>query len=272
MLNPDLVEPILEKLGLRSRPAPDLAGLSEVYGRWSRVVPFDNIQKRLFYSGAAVGPVPGHNSDHFFEQWLAHGTGGTCWSNSHAIHDLLEALGFAVERAAGTMLSSPDVEGPTHGSVVAAVEGQKYLVDGSMLTRRPVPVEDDGTLPSPEHPAERVHVEMKDGLWHVLWHPAHRPEGMWCRFEAIGVPLAQFNEYHERTRTHSGFNNALYIRQNRPGGVATLAFGERMNTAPDGQVDRSPVSHPEAVQALVEEFGISEEVASQLPPDVPAAS
>ena len=268
MLNPRLLEPVLEKLGLREQPDPDLAGLSEVYGRWSRTVPFDNIQKRLFYSGTADGPVPGHNSEHFFWQWLAHGTGGTCWSNSHAMHDLLEALGFPVERAAGTMLSAPDVTGPTHGSVVATVDGRRYLVDGSMLTRRPVPVQ-DGALPYPEHPAERVRVERKDGLWNVLWHPAHRPEGLWCRFEAVGVPLEQFNEYHERTRTRSGFNNALYIRQNRPDGVATIAFGERMTTSAGGQVDRCPIPHSQAIEALVEEFGISKELALRLPPDVP---
>lgn len=268
MLDPKLVDPILEKLGFRDVPSPDWAGLCSVYYHWSMSVPFDNIQKRLFYSGTAEGPIPGRTSDNFFRQWLAHGTGGTCWSNSHAIHDLLDAIGFPVERVAATMLSSPDAVGPTHGSVAATVEGLRYLVDGSMLTRRPVPFL-DAALPHPVHPSERVSMEGRDGQWTVLWYPAHRPEGLVCRIEEIGVPLTRFNEYHERTRLRSNFNNALYIRQNRENGVDTIAFGERMKTLPGGAVERIPISHEEVAAALAEDFGISEELASLLPGDVP---
>ena len=272
MLNPSLVPPILEKLGFREVPFPDWPGLCSIYFRWSMTVPFDNIQKRLFYSGSAEGPIPGHNSDHFFREWLAHGTGGTCWSNSHAIHDLLDAMGFSVERVAATMLSAPDAVGPTHGSVAAAVDGIRYLVDGSMLTRRPVPFR-ESALPDPEHPSERVSMERNDGRWNVLWYPAHRPQGLSCRVEEIGVPLGRFNGYHERTRNNSNFNNALYIRQNGATGTDTIAFGERLITAPDGSVQRHPIGAPDRTAVLVEEFGISEEIAYRLPADVhPPAS
>ena len=267
MLNPALVMPILEKLGFNDVPSTDWPGLSSIYYRWSMSVPFDNIQKRLFYSGPAEGPIPGGTSDHFFREWLAHGTGGTCWSNSHAIHDLLDAIGFSVERTAATMLSTPDAAGPTHGSVAVAVEGQRYLVDGSMLTRRPVPFLEEA-LPHPAHPSERVSMELRDGFWHVVWYPAHRPEGLVCRIEEVGVPMGRFNEYHERTRQRSNFNNALYIRQNRESGVDTIAFGERMRTLPNGAVERNPITMEEVRAALVEDFGVSEEVAAILPGDV----
>ena len=112
-------------------------------------------------------------------------------------------------------------------------------------------------------------MEGKDGQWTVLWHPAHRPEGLVCRIEEIGVPLGRFNEYHEGTRLRSNFNNALYIRQNREKGVDTIAFGERMKTLPDGGVERTPISHEEVAAALAEDFGISEELVSLLPRDVP---
>ena len=137
---PHLVEPILEKLDLAQPPGIDLAGLSQVYGRWCRRVPFDNLQKRLFYSGDASGPLPGHNSQDFFESWLAHGTGGTCWAHGHALHDLLTDLGFSAVRGSATMLVHPDVVGPTHGTVIVTLEGQQYLVDGSIQTEEPVPL------------------------------------------------------------------------------------------------------------------------------------
>ncbi len=270
MLSPSLLEQVLENLGMSDRPNANLAGLSELYGRWCRRIPFDNVQKRLFYSGPAEGPVPGHNSEDFFELWLTQGTGGTCWANSHAMHDLLEGLGFDVVRVAGTMLSTPDVVGPTHGSVVATVEDQRYLVDGSMHTERPVPIQ-AAELEDPQHPAERIRMEVREGLWHLLWRPAHQPEGLWCRIETIGVPAAQFNQYHERTRTRSPFNSALYIRQNFPTCVSTIAFGDRLTIGGDGGLTKIPLTQQETVQALVEEFGISEEVAASLPPDVPRA-
>jgi hypothetical protein len=164
MMTPQLVEQVLEKMGFSASLGTDLAGLSAIYGRWCRKIPFDNIQKRLFYSGPARGPLPGHNSEDFFQKWLAYGTGGTCWANSHAMHDLLEALGFDVVRVAATMLATPDVVGPSHGTVFVSVDNRPYMVDGSMQTEQPVPVEEGG----PQevcHPAQRVHLEHREGHW-----------------------------------------------------------------------------------------------------------
>ena len=43
---------------------------------------------------AAPPPLPGTQAADFFEHWLAHGTGGTCWSSSNALYMLVTALGF----------------------------------------------------------------------------------------------------------------------------------------------------------------------------------
>jgi len=270
MMNSDLVEQVLQKMGFSHRPGIDFDGLSAVYGRWCRQVPFDNIQKRLFYAGAGTGPVPGHDSTDFFQKWLTYGTGGTCWANSHATHDLLAALGFDVVRCAGTMLSSPDAVGPTHGTVIATLDNRRYLVDGSMLTEKPVPVpmsvEDRVTL-EPGHPAERIRVEYRESCWHVFWHSAHRPDGIWCRIERIDVPIADFNQYHERTRTFSRFNSSLYVRLNQPSNTTTIAFGERVVIGSDRHLSRTTLSDEGRTQSLVEDFGIAEELAARLPAD-----
>jgi N-hydroxyarylamine O-acetyltransferase len=163
MMTPQLVEQVLQKTGFSAPPGNDPAGLSAIYGRWCRKIPFDNIQKRLFYSGPAQGSVPGHNSQDFFRKWLVYGTGGTCWANSHAMHDLLEALGFDVVRIAATMLATPDVVGPTHGTVFAMVDGRQYMVDGSIQTELPIPVE-EGDPQEVCHPAQRVHLEHREDI------------------------------------------------------------------------------------------------------------
>lgn len=267
-MNPQLVEQVLQKLGFSKQPEADFDGLSALYGRWCRNIPFDNLQKRMFYSGPAEGPVPGHDSTDFFQKWLAHGTGGTCWANTHAMHDLLAALGFSVVRGAATMLNSPDTVGPTHGTAVVSLDDRRYLADGSMLTERPVPIE-EGEIKGTGHPAERIRIEYREGCWHVLWHPAHRLDGLWCRIEKIGVPKAEFDQYHERTRTRSPFNSSLYIRRNQPTGTTTIAFGEKVMVGLDGQGSSTAISDEDRVQLLVEEFGISEELAAVLPPDEP---
>ncbi len=268
MMTPQLLEQVLQKMGFSTPPGNDLAGLSAIYGRWCRKIPFDNIQKRLFYSGPAQGPVPGHNSEDFFQKWLAYGTGGTCWANSHAMHDLLEALGIGVVRVAATMLATPDVVGPTHGTVFAAVDDRRYMVDGSMQTELPVPVE-EGDAQEVRHPAQRVHLEHREGHWYVRWHPAHRPHGLWCRVEMVDVPLEQFNEYHERTRVRSPFNASLYIRLNHPEQTTTIFSGEKVVMKLDGVPSKTPLVGEQLVQVLVEEFGIAEELAVSLPADEP---
>ena len=270
-MNADLVEQVLHRMGFSHRPDADLAGLSAIYGCWCRKVPFDNIQKRLFYSGPAEGSVPGHNFADFFQKWLTYGTGGTCWANSHAMHDLLVALGFDVVRCAGTMLSSPDAVGPTHGTVMATLDNRRYLVDGSMLTEKPVPVEEGVTL-EPRHPAERIRVEHRESCWQVFWHSAHRPDGIWCRIERIDVPMADFNQYHERTRTFSRFNSSLYVRLNHPSNTTTIVFGERVVIGSDEHLSRNTLSDQERTQSLVEDFGIAEELAARLPADEMSAA
>ena len=187
------------------------------------------------------------------------------------MHDFLAALGFDVVRCAGTMLSSPDAVGPTHGTVMATLDNRQYLVDGSMLTEKPVPVEDGFTL-EPRHPAERVRVEHRESCWHVFWHSAHRPDGIWCRIERIDVSLADFNRYHERTRTSSRFNSSLYVRLNQPSNSTTIVFGERVVIGSDGHLSRTPLSGQGRTQSLVEDFGIAEELAARLPADeIPAS-
>ncbi len=266
---PHLIEPILEKLGLARQPSIDLAGLSLLYGLWCRKVPFDNLRKRLLYSGSNSGPVPGYNSQDFFENWLVHGTGGTCWATSHALHDLLSELGFPTARGAGTMLANSDTVGPNHGTAIVTLEDRQYIVDGSMLTELPLLIQ-DGEFLGKGHPASKIRFEINEGLWQLLWHPPHRIEGLWCRLEQLDVSTPDFNCYHELTRTNSLFNSALYIRINQPEEIASVAFGERVTLGVDGQAHKAPLPESGRVRVLIEEFGISEEMAVKIPPDEPS--
>ena len=223
----------------------------------------------MLYNGSAAGPVPGHNSQDFFENWLVHGTGGTCWATSHALHDLLSELGFSTARGAGTMLANPDMVGPNHGTSIVTLEGLRYIVDGSMLTELPLLIQ-EGVFLGKGHPASKIRFERNEDLWHLLWHPPHRIEGLWCRVEQLDVTTPDFDAYHELTRTNSLFNSALYIRMNQPEEIASVAFGERVTLRLDGQAHKAPLPESCRVRVLIEEFGISEEMALQIPRDEPS--
>src|SRR6202163_517990 len=79
-LAPRLVEGVLTKLGLRKRPDLNLAGLNTLYAAFSANVPFDNIQKRIWFASPQTTPLPGGDPNEFFKNWLQHGTGGTGWA------------------------------------------------------------------------------------------------------------------------------------------------------------------------------------------------
>ena len=133
-MNAGTAAAVVQRFGIGT-PAPDLDGLRTVYAAWCEAVPFDNVLKLIHCAEGRRGPLPGSTADDFFETWLEQGTGGTCWAGNGALHDLLEALGFDVTRVFATMMSAPDARGPNHGSVLVRADGERWLVDASILSR-----------------------------------------------------------------------------------------------------------------------------------------
>jgi len=120
-LSEQLVERVLTKLGVAARPDPALEVLRLIYAAWCRRVPFDNVRKLIHLRAGNFGPLPGSTGEDFFEAWLKHGTGGTCWPGAGALQTLLASLGFAATRGIGTMLAAPNLP-PNHGSVLLLIE------------------------------------------------------------------------------------------------------------------------------------------------------
>ena len=126
-----------ERLGLDSRLPTDIIGLNTLYGAWCSNVPFDNVRKLIALRTGDTGLLPGSDATDFLENFLEHGTGGTCWSSSNALFELVIANGFNARRVAGSMR---DLGVPGHGSVKVNVNGMDWLVDSSMLTMFPIPL------------------------------------------------------------------------------------------------------------------------------------
>ena len=257
---------VLERLEIE-RPAPDLEGLRSVYAAWCRAVPFDNVLKLIHLGERQPGPLPGSSSDAFFASWLEYGTGGTCWAGNGALHDLLDALGFTVDRAIATMMPSPEVRGPNHGSVIAAVDGERWIVDASILSGEPI------RIPAADEPVGAGLLPRFEWLGSspaVVWRSSNTPGGFPCRIERSGADAEEFEALHARTREWSPFNYELNVRVLRDGKQSVgFASGRQFALEPDGSLATVELDDEGRVRFLVEEIGIAEELVRRVPPDRP---
>jgi hypothetical protein len=264
-VKPAAVAAVLEKLEI-DRPSNDLPGLRHVYAAWCARVPFDNVLKMIHTAERRRGPLPGSTPSGFFEDWLECGAGGTCWAGNGALHGLLDALGFDVELAIATMMPSGTTRGPNHGSVVAAVEGRRWITDASILSGEPIRLLEAGEAAEPG-PLPRL--EWLDGRPAVIWRMLRAPDGFPCRIERVGADAAEWNEFHRRSGVWSPFNYELSTRIVRESLTVGISSGQRFAIERGGSVSAVPADRVERTRFLVEELGISEAVAVRVPDDRP---
>lgn len=266
MHEPATTEAVLERLGFSDAPAADRAGLDALYLAWCRRVPFDNVLKRIHLAAGRSDPFPNAEPEGFFANYLRHGTGGTCWPSSNALHALLVAVGFDARRGSAAMRD--DVSGPihTHGTVLVRVDGAEFWVDTSMLTETVIPVV-PGLASTVDDPVHAVRVEPVGELWRVWWTHPFLDEMLGCLLLDDDVPAGHYAERYEWSREHSPFNTVLNATRNIEGGRVTAAFGQRFERTATG-VTSMPLGDDRAA-ILVEDFGFSAEIVASLPDDDP---
>lgn len=263
----ELLERVLSRLGFSGRPDPTPKTLRDVYSAWCQCVPFDNVRKLIHARAGNAGPFPGSTASDFFEAWLRHGTGGTCWAGAGACHALLQSLQFDVARGIGTMLVVPGLP-PNHGTVRVNFGAEQFLADCSILHGEPLRL-DGAAETRVEHPAWGVRCRQRDGHWHVSWRPLHKLDGLECRLDQFGAERDEFERRYEQTRLWGPFNYELNVRTNRGDRVMGAGFGHVVCLDGDGSVNRRPASAVERARLLIEDLGMSEEIVAQLPADVP---
>ncbi len=274
VLSPELLERVLEKLGLTERPSLDLAGLNTLYAAYCGNVPaIDNIRKRIWFAGERRGPLPGGVAADYFENWLDHGTGGTCWPTNGAVHALVHSLGFDARRIAGCIIME-EYPGTNHGSVLVTLEGVDYLIDGNLGAFKVLPLVPGRTTSTGDglHAISAVPIEAG---FDVIWYRSHdRLEPLTFRTEPEHDPVDQafFLARYDLTKQLSVFNDALFICRRFPEFIVTLGRKNKMTVAADGTMTKTEINDTERRRVLVEEFGISEEIAEALPPDVPGGA
>ena len=266
-LPPDLTEAVLEQLGFDRQPAPDAAGLEELYVAWCRRVPFDNLVKRIHLVGGSADRFPNGPPEPFFRRWLEHGTGGTCWPSSGGLHALLVTLGFDARRGSAAMYD--DFTGPihTHGTTLVRLDGVDHWVDSSMLTEVVLPLI-PGEETRHDHSVSPVRAEPVADLWRVWWTSAANGSDIGCLLLDDDVTAEHYLARYEASRDMSPFNISLHATRNTDGARITLAGGQRFERRAGG-ITSAPLGD-DRERVLIEEFGYSEAIVARLPADEPA--
>jgi len=271
-LAPELVERVLAKLGLSGCPTVDLNGLNQLYAAWSGGVPFDNVQKRIWFAGDRTKPLTGGRPTEFFENWLRHGTGGTCWPTAGAICALAQSLGFNARRIAGAMIEGGEVgQRDGHGSTMVTLDGVDFLIDPSILAFEAIPLVPGvpATAGKGIHAIQAVPIERG---FDVLWYPGHqRDEPIRLRTQPEFDPVDHsfFIKGYDASAEHSPFNDALHICRRSPNSIASLRRNKKTMIAADGTVSIDKIADADRPRVLIEEFSLSQEIVEALPHDTP---
>jgi len=270
-LAPSLVERVLIKLGLHQRPTLDLAGLNALYAAVSAKIPFDNVHKRIWFAGPQTTPLPAGDPNEFFENWLRHGTGGTCWPINGAMYALVHALGFDARRIVGSVIVEGYPRGANHGSVLVTLDGISYLVDAWMASFKVLPL----IAARPSSTGNGIHdvraVPIESGFEIITYPGFNREQPLPFRPEPEYDPVdhALFLARYDRTKTVGFFNDAIFICRHFPDSILTMGRKSKFHLAADGTLTKTEPSESERKQSLIEEFGLSEEIVDKLPPNVP---
>ena len=273
MTSPSLLENVLSKLALPSKPPLDLAGLNQTYAAYSGKIPNDNVHKRIWLAGNRATPVTGGDPTEFFENWLAHETGGTCFPANGALCALLTAIGFDARRILGSVMMEGVEHDGNHGSVLVRLDEVDYLVDAQLAAFSVLPL----IKGRPASTGDGIHdiraVPLEEGF-DVQWYPsANRQTPMVMRPDLKrgpvdqGVFITQYALSASRDRRRSPFNEALFIGRHFPHRLLTVSRNTRTEVSTDNMVARREITIAERAQILVDEFGISAEIVEAIPPD-----
>jgi arylamine N-acetyltransferase len=257
-VNRNLVERVLARLDLSPGLDRDLAGLKSVYEAWCLNVPFDNTAKLIALGNHSRGLLPGIDPTDFFERFLSHNVGGTCWPTSNSLFELLSALGFRARRAAGSMRDTGIV---SHGTTKVRIDDCDWLVDSSMLTNGPLPL-GSGEFASAD-PLIPVEVKVESGDHMIWWDLPPNPSPIPCRLLHDDVSHDFYIERYEASRLRSPFNERVYARRNLGDRILIVTGSRRLEKTRHG-IDDSTLTDAQLYESLTEEIGISAAILEQL--------
>lgn len=188
-----LVDRYLDRIGLTARPSVDRAGLAALQLAHLRTVPFENL------SVAAGIPVSTDPAESVAKVVDSH-RGGWCFELNGAFAELLEALGFSVQRLGAAVL----LDGPTDVIDHVALEvtlDQAWLVDVGFGESFTQPLQLNNQEPQPGGPGIADFQIIPSWKGHTLAKIEDGVPVAQYRFSRLAREMADFTPASERLQS-----------------------------------------------------------------------
>lgn len=243
---------LLDHIGLDAVPARDLDGLRAVHRAYVSRVPFENIAVQLGESR----PIDPRS---LVERIVTGHRGGYCFETNTVLFELLESLGFEVERReaiVGPRDRFARGEPTNHLALVVRTRDGEELIAEAGLGEGPVEplFLREGAQRSG---AFEVGFERNGDGWWFRQHEYGSTPGL--RLGDSGVDLAAFAPHHERISTSpdSGFVRTLVVQQPHDDRIVTLRGRTLSERGPAVSAQELVLGdRDELAAALSQRFGI----------------
>jgi N-hydroxyarylamine O-acetyltransferase len=130
------IDPFLTRIGVQSLPESPLTRLQVLHRAMTQTVPFENL---AVLEGQKISLDP----KAVFTKVVERGRGGYCFELNTLLAEVLDLLGYKVERLLGRVWANGAASPPlTHMTLKVTVENQSYLCDvgfGGGTLREPLP-------------------------------------------------------------------------------------------------------------------------------------
>lgn len=239
----------LQRIGYSAAPAADAATLHGLHRAHAATIAFENLD-------VVLGRTIELDLDRVQDKLVARRRGGYCFEHNLLLAAVLERLGFTVTRLAGRV--QPARPGPrTHMLLRVVADGDSWLADvgfGASLLE-PLPLEattvGQGGWSYRLQPAEH-------GGWLLQ---TRRPDD-WSDLYAFTLEAQRpidYDVYNHYTATHSRspFTGQVVALRTEPHLQHALRGRELTTTRPNGTTETLELTTGEALDVLVDLFGIS---------------
>lgn len=209
------VEDILDALDL-SRTEPGLPLLERLFARFNARVPFETATKIERAAAVEEPAARPRRPETFWEDFLARGTGGTCFARVAAFHAVIAELGFPARKMLGRVQADFD-----HAALRVETVGRPLFCDVGFPLPSLLPAE----AGERETPLGDVHVERTERG--VAIELGGVPEGP-RRLELFDAPVSEdafSSRWRDTFRPDSKFLSEVTLRRQLENRVVSFARG-----------------------------------------------
>ena len=239
-----MIDAVLERIGLRTLPDPDLDGLFALHRAYLETVPYEDLAVQL----GETGPL----DFGMLASRLVSGRGGYCFELNTILAGLLRACGFQVTQHQAVVGG----EGPVnHMALLVELDGETWLADAGL---------GEGFL-DPLPFREGAH-EVGPFSWTLAdegesWWLTHHEWGTFSGFRMALAPatVADFEEHHRRLSTSpdSSFVKTLVLQKPAADRITTLRSRTLTSIGPAVDTKHVVADVDEFTATLLDVFGVS---------------